>query len=140
MSEYFGAPELVLILGMSLFLVPLVLYLLTLRNALSACAPESRKMSPGRVWLLLIPLFNLIWHFVVVVRVAHSIRSEFVKRGVSDPPRSAQSIGLAMCTLCILDLVSGLREIAGPGAFLCWIVYWVMVARESRGLGTNREV
>lgn len=41
-------------------LVVAIFYLLTLMRALQKCSPQSRTMQPGMVWLLLIPLFNLI--------------------------------------------------------------------------------
>ena len=36
-----------------------VLYILTLRKALSRCAPQNRTTSPDSTWFLLIPLFQL---------------------------------------------------------------------------------
>ena len=34
------------------FLIPGILYLLTLQNALSKCHPSVREMEPGMVWLV----------------------------------------------------------------------------------------
>ncbi len=58
-----GVPELSIILlltllAMGVFLIPWIFYLLTLSKALNRCSPANRSMSPGQVWLLLIPLFN----------------------------------------------------------------------------------
>jgi hypothetical protein len=52
-----------LVLG---YLVALILFLIAQQNTLEAIQPQNRKMQPGEMWLQLIPLFNLIWQFIVV--------------------------------------------------------------------------
>ena len=65
------------LVGLAIFLVPAIFYLLTLQKALNRCSPESRAMQPGMVWLLLIPLFNLVWQFFVVINIAKSLVPSF---------------------------------------------------------------
>jgi hypothetical protein len=43
-----------------------------LYTALLALPQQHRRMDPGLVWLLLIPLFNLVWNFFVFLRVPES--------------------------------------------------------------------
>ncbi|HEX20135.1 MAG TPA: hypothetical protein ENG78_04880 [Acidiferrobacteraceae bacterium] len=45
-----------------------VFYLLALSKALKRVDASRRGMSPGMVWLNLIPLFNLGWHIYTVVQ------------------------------------------------------------------------
>ena len=135
-----GKPELLLLITIGLLLVSAVFYLLTLRRALSVCSPENRAMSPAFIWLLLIPFFNLIWHFFVVVNVSRSLHREFERRNVTDPPRSAQPIGLAMCILAVLAQAPSIAKAAGLGGFACWIVYWVKVRRDSTRVILSHEV
>jgi len=58
--ENLGFQEILLILivlcGM---IIPKIFYLLTLQNALKTISPQNRKMEPGKVWLLFIPLFSV---------------------------------------------------------------------------------
>jgi hypothetical protein len=70
-----GGAEFVLIL-FALFLIPAIFYLITLQKTLETIVPENRKMPPGQVWLLLIPLFNYIWQFFTVSNIADSIKAE----------------------------------------------------------------
>lgn len=79
-----------------------VLLLLTLHRALSRCRVECRRLSPGLVWLCLVPVFYLIWQFIVVLRVAESLGAEFQKRNVVVELNPGQRAGLAVCiaTLC----------------------------------------
>ena len=118
-----------------LFLIPVIFYLLTLQNALSKCPPVSRTMDPAMVWLLLIPLFHLIWHFFVVMALAKSIGNEYRRRGIPCPdPLPGQSIGMAMCICGCFSIIPIINFIAGPVELVLWIMYWVKIAEFSRML------
>jgi len=111
-----------------IFLVIKVLYLLTLYRALNRCSIESRAMQPGLVWLNLIPCFSLVWNFVIVNNLSKSLDAEFKKRGIPAEDRPGQTIGLAMAILCAVSLIPCVNYLAGPAAFICWIIYWVQIA------------
>ncbi|MGP8253194.1 MAG: hypothetical protein ACLQHF_14280 [Terracidiphilus sp.] len=116
-----------------LFLIPAIFYLLTLQNALGKCAPVSRTMEPGMVWLLLIPIFSLIWSFFVVMGLAKSLGNENRRRGIPCPdPLPGQTIGMAMCICGCCGIIPIINFLAGPAAFVLWIVYWVKIAEFSR--------
>ena len=102
-----------------IMLVPLVFYCLTLQKTLNRCSPECRAMNPGMVWLLFIPLFNIVWQFIVVLNMAKSLAAEFRKRGIAEDPNPGQTLGLVMC---IGNLI------CGPVGLICWIIYWVKIA------------
>jgi hypothetical protein len=88
-------------------------------------------------WLLLAPVFNVLWHFVVVVAVAWSFRLEFRQRSLGGPRRLSEFLGLTMCVMSVLAFVPDIAGFAGTFALICWIAYWVQVARESRRLATS---
>ena len=118
-----------------LFLIPGIFYIITLQNALAKCPPGVRTMEPGMVWLMLIPLFHLIWQFFVVMALGQSLGNEFRRRGIPLPdPLPGQSIGLAMCICGCCGLIPIINFIAGPAAFVLWIIYWVKIAEFSRAL------
>jgi hypothetical protein len=103
----------------AILLVPMIFYLLTLQKALNRCSPECRAMNPGLVWLMLIPLFNIVWQFFIVMNMAKSLAAEFQKRGIAEDPSPGQTLGLVMC---IGNLI------CGPVGLICWIIYWVKIA------------
>ena len=138
MLRSIGLPELMVLLVVSgLFVVPAVFYLLTLQTALQRCSPSSRTMSPGLTWVMLIPLVNLLWHFVVVVKISQSLHNEFVRRERENvESRSGLTVGLAMCSASILAAIPvgnlwWLFSAAGTGL---WITYWIVVSKYSRSL------
>ncbi len=57
---------------MAIFIVPAILYLLTLHRAIGKCMPENQAMAPGLVWLVFVPLVNIVWHYFIVINVAKS--------------------------------------------------------------------
>ena len=119
----------------AVFLIPAIFYLLTLQSALSKCPPGVRTMEPGMVWLLIIPLVHLIWGFFVVMALGKSLGNEFRRRGIPCPdPLPGQTIGMAMCICACCGIIPLINLIAGPAAFVLWIVYWVKIAEFSRML------
>ena len=118
-----GFQELLLIVVLGGILLVGIFYLLTLQNTLKTISPENRKMEPGNVWFLLIPLVNIVYSFIVVDAIGVSLKNEYEKYGVVTAEKPAYNIGLAMCILNILSVI----PFVGIVTFLCWIIYWVKV-------------
>ena len=107
--------------------VPAVPYILTLQNTLKAIRPQNRKMKPTDVWLLLIPLFNLVWHFIVVTHITNSINVEYRSRNLSLNSQTSYGVGMTLCILCCLCLIPFLPILAFIPALICWIIFWVQI-------------
>jgi hypothetical protein len=122
------------LIGCAILLIPAIFYCLTLQKTLNRCAPENRAMQPGMVWLLFIPLFNLVWHFFVVLNIAKSLGAEFQKRGMAEDPQPGKKIGLIMCILACCEIIPILGVLCLLGALVCWIIYWVKIAGYSARL------
>jgi len=115
------------IFGISL--IPMIFFLLTLQNTLNAVSFENRKMEPGLVWLSLIPLFGMVWQFIVVDRMAGSLQAEFAKRGMAtEEARPGNSIGLAYCILFCCSLIPFLGYVTSIAGLICWIIYWIRIS------------
>jgi hypothetical protein len=109
-------------------LIPAIFYLLTLQKALNRCSPENRAMAPGMVWLMLIPLVNIVWQFFIVINVAKSLGAEFQKRGMVEEPDPGKKIGMIMCILACCGWIPLLGILCSLGALVCWIIYWIKIA------------
>ena len=95
-----GIVLIVVFVALIIFLVPYIFYLITLQNTLKAVSPHNRLMPPGQVWLNLIPLFGMVWHFIVVDKISQSLRLELNERNIThDEPKPAYNLGLTMCIL-----------------------------------------
>ena len=116
--------------------LPIIFFCHTLSKALSRCAPERRDMTPLKVWLLLIPGFNIIWNFYAVSAIATSLKKEFAARSLQPDKDYGRDIGLAMAVftaasmlpLLFLSLATSLL------AAICLSLYWIKIARLSQKL------
>lgn len=135
----FGAGIVFVLVFLIVFLAIAILFLLTQYNTLKAIQPQNRAMSPGEVWLQLIPLFNLVWQFIVVQRISESISRELSSNTFSfeesqynqiyqQENRPTYQIGMAMCILNVLGLVPLLGALARLAGIICWIIYWVQLS------------
>jgi hypothetical protein len=137
-----GTNELIIIFVLfAVFLVPFILFLLTQQNTLKAISPANRSMQPGEVWLQLIPLFGMVWQFIVVSKIAASLQRELLagnKFSFEDSRQPAHSelygekptynIGIAYCILFCCSIIPVLGGLASLGGLVCWIIYWVKVS------------
>lgn len=148
----FGGSEMILLLFIVLIVALgiAIPYLLTLHRALEVTSPEVRRMNPGQVWLLFIPLFNLFWIFQVVAAIADSFEGEYRKRGIQLPdPRPTYSVGMAYAGINVASTILSyvpaqpiklLGGLIGLVSFVLWIVYWVKVAEHKNNLKNSMVV
>jgi hypothetical protein len=100
-----GGTELTLVL-LILFLVPAIFYLITLQKTLEAISPGNRKMPAGQVWLLMIPIFNYVFQFIAVNKIADSIKEECYRLNIpTTEDRPTYNIGLTKNILSICGLI-----------------------------------
>jgi hypothetical protein len=125
-----GVMVVVVIIG--LLLIPLIFFLLMLQKTLQRCAPENREMEPTHVWLSLIPVFNLYWQFVIVMRVAGSLAKEFASRGIAVEPEPGKFLGLMTCILALCGWIPVLGIITSLEGLVSWVMYWVKIAGYSK--------
>lgn len=109
-------------------IVPAILFCVVAHRALSHCAPSSRTMAPGLVWLGLVPFVSLLWPFRVVAAVANSLHKEFVRRGLPIDPAPGKGLGTAYATLAVLSAIPLVNFVTMlPGA-VCWALYCIRIA------------
>lgn len=117
-----------------------VFFILTLQKALKRCSLENQAMSPGLVWLLLVPFFSLIWIFFVVLKISESLHIEFQQRGISAEPYPGKSIGLAFSILAACSIIPVVGMFTGIASLVCWIIYWIKIAGYSNQLASGSEL
>jgi hypothetical protein len=144
------------------FVILAILFPLAQQRALQVISPENREISPGSVWLQLIPVFGMVWQFFVVIRIAGSISNEMSSKigesildnsqvqikGTDEFPTYA--IGLAYCILTTIGVIINYSTMHSSsylalfGSFfvltgmVCWIIYWVrLVKTKNRLIGLS---
>jgi len=138
--ETYGGSALITLLMLGLLLLPTIFYFISLQKALEAVSPEHRMMPPGQVWLSLIPIFNFVWMFFVVNKIAQSFQLECYKLGISTTElKPTQGIGSAKNILRLCSLIPVIGVIALLGFVVCWILHWVKVNEYRKLILTNRN-
>lgn len=122
-----GGELMVLLVFAGIMLIPAILYVLMLQNTLKLISIENRSIEPTHVWLLFIPVFNLVWQFIVVNRLATSITKECNARNIPVPTAPGYSVGLVFCICNCLSWIPILGAIIGLVGFVCWIIHWVTI-------------
>ncbi len=109
-------------------MIPFIFYLITLQNTFNEISFENRQLPAGQVWLLIIPLFGIVWHFIVVNRLADSLRAEFDNRNIQENEiKPGRSIGLAQCILNCCGIIPFFGILTSIASLVCWIIYWVKI-------------
>jgi Domain of unknown function (DUF4328) len=133
-----GLAILLLLFGI---LTVVVLFLIALQKAFATISEENQKMPPGQVWLLLIPLLNIVWAFVVVVKLADSFSAEFEKLNISyNEARPTFTIGITFCILSVCGVVpEPVGDLSLLAAFVSWIIYWMKINECRKLVEANRQ-
>lgn len=142
------------------FLVWLALmlaFIYTLGRLLDLVAPERRRLSKGALYLLLVPIFQILWEFVVVIRLHSSAIAELYRYSTHDAGSAivARRAGFVWATANLVataimltgtwyqahyapapapnrSLMAALGLVAlviSLVQFIAWIIYWVQMMR-----------
>ncbi len=103
-----------------------ILVLMVLYNALNRLPEQFRQMPPGQVFLMLIPLFNMVWLFFVVMKTSNSYRAFYEHYGV-DRGDCSYGIGLAWAICSASGIVPYLGFLGSLGALVLMIIYLIQV-------------
>ncbi len=88
---------------------------------------EHQKISPPAIWLLLIPIFGLVWNFFVFQRIPESYKSYFDSVGDPVVGDCGKGVGLWFAISAACTIVPCLNYIAGPASLVLLIIFLVKV-------------
>ena len=120
------------IILLGVYLLPWFFFLMNLQALLSNLSPENRRMSPGKVWLNFIPVFQLGWFIYTVIKVRDSLSAEFKTRGWFIDGDLGYNVGLTAGVLWVASFVIGWIPFIGwvlpLAGTVCWIIYWLKIS------------
>jgi hypothetical protein len=93
-----------------------------------ALPAQHRKTESWQAFLLLIPLFNLVWNFVLLARVSGGLQSYFQSKNDTSAGDCGAAIGLWYSISCIAAWVPIVVCVAGPAALVLLILYLVKIS------------
>lgn len=121
-----------IIILLGILLLPWFFFLLNLQALLGNIDPANRRMSPGKVWLNFIPVFQLGWFIYTVIKIRESLEAEFKARQWFVDGDLGYNVGLTAGILWIASFFIGWIPFFGwllaVGGIVCWIIYWLRVS------------
>ena len=110
--------------------VVFVFYLKNLQDMLRECDPVNRQVPPGNVWLMFIPLFNIVYGFILYPKISETLRREFEYRNAPQSGDYLKALGMVMPILNVVGLVpvQAIKGVVGLGSLVMLIIYWVKAA------------
>lgn len=124
----FGPQQVVFIFVILIAIAIGVLYLLTLQNTLKQVETANRQVAPGNVWLMLIPLFSLVYAFILYPQLCDSVKAEYRYRGLNSNDDFGRGLGITMPILSLCSLIPGIGSLAGIANFVIFIIFWSKMA------------
>jgi len=130
------------LIALAIGLAIAIVICVVLYSAIMRVPAEHRRIEPGQVWLLLIPIFNWFWNFKVFPGISDSFRSYFAAIGRTDVGDCGRSLGMAYCWLTIaatlgslIPLVNCFAGLAGLAGIVLLIIYLVKVTQLKSMIG-----
>lgn len=104
-------------------ILALVAYLLS--ENYKAIPAQYRKMEPNKVWLILIPLFNLYWIFPTFLGLSDSFKAAFDAKGVMDVGDCGRQLGLFYCICAVCGVIPCVGIFTGLASIVLLIMYLI---------------
>jgi hypothetical protein len=147
-----------LLIFLAVYLIVYILFMLNLHRTLNAVSERNRELTPGLVWLSMIPLFNIIWNVIMVPKISNSLRNEYEDRGWSTSNEGFARVsgmiwawgGVVNIVFSVFQNVAQAADMApiamvigllgcplGIAIFVCWIMFWVQTYQYRKRLETE---
>lgn len=135
MAAWAGAFIGVVVCVLIVWLAISIPFCMSMAKALNRCSERNRQMSPGLVWVFVIPCLHLIWLFFIGIWVPASLQKEFQDRDMDDGSNYGKTMGLTAAILFAVNFVLGCIPfvnycswVIGVAGLVLWIIFWVQVA------------
>lgn len=110
-----------------LIIIPLVAFIFYIRaisKTIRVIDPEYRSQAPGMAWLLLIPIFNVIWFFFLLKSIKNGFLSMYENRRINQPIDTGYAYGIAMGCCWAASFIPKLIFVALIPMFVFSILHW----------------
>lgn len=123
-----------------LVIIPLVafsFYIHAIKKTLAAIDPSCRIQKPAMAWLLLIPIFNVIWFFFLLQAIRKGVDGMYEKKLVPNRIDSGYHYGTAMGSCWVASFIPGIFFIAVLPMFVFSILHWTKLNNVRSQIMTN---
>jgi len=101
-----------------------VLYINAISKTLRAIDPEMRTQSPAMAWLLLIPVFNVIWFFFLIKAIQEGFGRMQDAGRLKKEVDTGYNMGLAAGVCWVASIIPRLMFLAFIPLFVFSVLHW----------------
>ena len=127
-----GHPELLVLPIILIALLIPVLVAAALYFTFRRIPPQHHALSPGLVWLLVIPCFSAVWNFIVFTQLSRSLQRAYRAGGRNDVGDCGFALGIAYAVCVIGAALPILGCVVSVAAVVLLVIYLLKVDRLSR--------
>jgi hypothetical protein len=129
-------------IAIALILLVYILFLVNLKKMLDQVNPDNRMVPPANVFLMLIPIFSLVYGFILFPKISASLKNEYDLRGMILPGDGLKGLGNALAGLSLLGAIlnyvrTPVNGIVSLAVLVIFIIYWVKSAQIKNQLMTG---
>lgn len=135
MSNFQGSEMVLIGLGILLYFIPKIFYVLTVQKTLNLVSKKNQKIVPELLWLYLIPIVGTFFYLIMIILISDSFKWEFREReirGFQEKP--GFTIGLVSAILFLTTWIPLIGMITLGIGMICWVIHWVKVVEIKKAL------
>lgn len=106
-----------------------ILFIRSIFKLYQTAVPEHRTIEPIMTWLLMIPIFNFVWLFVVLRSVQQLLYKELKERNIEFKGERLYNIGVVLGVSNVFVLFPYIRYLTIPLSFILFFIYWHSIKR-----------
>lgn len=134
-SNAFGGEFLALGIGIVLLyliilagvLLLVIFYYKTFIDAMTYVRPQNRVTGTANILFMWIPLFNLVYGFIVYPKICESIKNEYRSLGMAEDGDFGRSLAITMCALSFGAFIPFINFLTPIAILVVWIIFWVKI-------------
>jgi hypothetical protein len=88
---------------------------------------QYREMDPAQVWLLMIPLFNIVWNFFVFPKLSRSYKAYLESMGDTSAGDCEATLAMAYCIVAAPYIIPCVNCFTGLAALVIVIIYLIKI-------------
>jgi len=120
-----GIAAIFLIIAGVVSLVILLVILRMISNAMAGVPEKHRPMTPGQIYWLLVPLFNLYWNFRIFPPMMEGYAAALQEKKVTVSGDGGAGLAKAFCITYLCCIIPFVNMLALPAALVLFIIVMV---------------
>jgi hypothetical protein len=125
-------------IGLVISVIISVFFLLNLQQLLKEVQLHNRLVPHNNVWLMFIPLFNLVYGLILYPQICESVKNEYSSRNIDAQSSFSKELAIALPILTVCSIIPFLGILSGFASIVIFIVFWVKMAEYKKFLRANK--